>query len=141
MDHTHLKPEQLYTNQPSGYDNGVKKLFTQINTPHNYIMVCQAARHNIVPHPAPKVAYGDDLSLGHFFEPAWNSEVLNRINQHMILAFLNCYVKTIKGACQMLPMREDITQKKQKDGTFTEPWPGFKNRFGTGIKFYKGKRS
>lgn len=125
----------------SGYENGVKKLFKQITAPHSYMMVYQAARHNIAPHPAPATAYSDDLSLGHYFEAAWSSEVLNRFNQHMILAFLNCHIKDTEEACRMLPAREDITQTKQADGTLNAPWPGFKDRFGTGVKFYRGKGS
>ena len=128
----------------SGYENGVKKLFEQTGAEHKYLMVYEGARHNIAPHPAPRIAYGDDLSLGHYFEPAWSSESLNRINQHMILAFLNCHVKGAQDseanqtACSMLPTRTNITQEKQADGKLNAPWPGFKDRFGTGVKFYRG---
>lgn len=121
----------------SGYENGVKKLFKHTGSKHKYMMVYENARHNIAKHPAPKVAYGNDLDIGHYFEPAWNSETINRVNEHMVLAFLNCHVKKQDSFCDYLPATEDITQSKSADGPLTKAWPGFKERWGTGIKFYR----
>jgi predicted dienelactone hydrolase len=123
----------------SGYENGVKKLFEQTGAKDKYMLVYEHARHNIAPHPAPQVAYASDEDMGHYAEPSWNSEALNRINKHMTLAFLNCHVKTQSAACDYLPLREDITQVKGSDGKMNAPWPGFADRWGTGVKFYRGK--
>jgi len=126
-----------------GYEEGVKKLFEQtgsVKSKQTYLMVYENARHNFATHPAPKVAYATELDIGHYFEPAWKSETLNRINQHMSLAFLDCHVKTKAEACEYLPKREDIAQLKQADGSLTEPWLGFQNRWGTGVKFYRKDR-
>ena len=121
----------------SGFEKGVRSLYQQTGAKDKYLMVYENARHNLAAHPAPAIAHKDELSLGHYFEPAWNTETINHINNHMILAFLNCHVKGSESACKYLPKRESITQVKQADGTLTSPWPGFKNRFGTGIRFYR----
>ena len=121
----------------SGFENGVKKLFEQTGSAHNYLMVYENARHNIVAHPAPAVAYSDDLDIGHHYEPSWSIETLNRINRHMSLAFLDCHVKQLDKACSYLPLREDITQKKGPDGKLNSAWPGFPERWGSGVKFYR----
>jgi len=122
----------------SGYEQGVKKLFEQTGAEHKYMLVYENARHNIGPHPAPEVAYTTDEDLGHYAEPSWSSEALNRINKHMTLAFLDCHVKGLKERCAYLPLREDITQVKGVDGKLSEAWPGFGHRWGAGVKFYRG---
>ncbi|WP_158768680.1 acetylhydrolase [Paraglaciecola sp. L1A13] len=122
----------------SGYENGVKKLFEQTGSQDKYMMVFENARHNIAPHPAPKVAYETDADLGHYIEPSWNNEQLNRINEHMSLAFLDCFVKSDANKCAYLPKRESATQVKGSDGKLTEAWPGFADRWATGIDFYRG---
>lgn len=121
----------------SGYEMGVKKLFEQTGSEHNYMLVYENARHNFAPHPAPQVAYENEADLGHYFEPSWSNEALTRINEHMSLAFLDCHVKSIKQKCDYLPSNEDITQVKQADGKMTPPWPGFAPRWGTGVRFVR----
>jgi hypothetical protein len=121
----------------SGYELGVKKLFEQSAAKDSFMLVYENARHNIAPHPAPGIAYAADADLGHYYEPSWSSETLNRINQHMTLAFLDCYVKQQATSCDYLPKRENATQSKQADGRLSEPWPGFANRWGVGMKFIR----
>lgn len=123
----------------SGFTQGVEKLFKQTSKKDNYLLVYENARHNIAPHPAPAVAYETDEDLGHYYEPSWSSEQLSRINEHMSLIFLDCYVKEQKDKCEYLPQRENATQTKMADGTMTKPWPGFKERWATGIKFYRAQ--
>ena len=120
----------------SGYENGVKKLFEQSGASNKYMLVYQNARHNVAPHPAPKEAFESELDLGHYFEPAWSSEVINRINKHMISAFLDCHIKNDKAACGLLPKTQRSTQQKQADGKLSPAWPGFPDRFATGLEFY-----
>ena len=125
----------------SGYENGVKKLFENTGTTSEekstYMLVFENARHNIVTHPTPTIAYAEDFDIGHYYEPSWDIETINRVNEHMVLAFLNCHVKDSKEACAYLPEREDVTQTKKEDGSLTEVWPGFKDRWGAGLKFYR----
>jgi predicted dienelactone hydrolase len=122
-----------------GYEPGVKTLFEQTGSEHNYMMAYENARHNFAPHPAPQVAYATDEDLGHYYEPSWSSEALNRINSHMTLAFLDCHVKGAKERCAYLPERESSTQVKGAEGKLSDPWPGFGNRWAVGVKFYRGK--
>ena len=125
----------------SGYEKGVKKLFEQTGSENKYLMVYENARHNIAPHPAPKVAYETDADLGHYIEPSWNNEQLNRINEHMSLAFLDCFVKKDDGKCAYLPQRDNATQVKDANGKLTKAWPGFADRWATGIRFYRGENA
>jgi predicted dienelactone hydrolase len=121
----------------SGYEQGVKKLFEQSPAKDSFMLVYENARHNIAPHPAPEIAYAADADLGHYYEPTWSSETLNRINQHMTLAFLDCYVKKLTSSCEYLPKRESATQTKQADGKLSDPWPGFADRWGVGMRFVR----
>lgn len=122
----------------SGFETGVRQLFEQTASDDKYLLVYENARHNIAPHPAPSVAYGNDADLGHYAEPAWDVEQLNRVNEHMTLAFLDCHVKERGAACGFLPAREDVTQTRLPNGELTPAWPGFGDRWGTGIRFYRG---
>lgn len=124
----------------SGFEHGVKKLFEQTGSKHNYLLVYENARHNIAPHPAPEIAYETDEDLGHYIEPAWSNEALTRINEHMTLAFLDCHVKQQTEKCRFLPVRESSNQVKQADGQLTESWPGFPNRWGMGTRFIRAKK-
>ncbi|WP_258872154.1 alpha/beta hydrolase family protein [Thalassotalea euphylliae] len=121
----------------SGYEYGVKKLFQQTSAQDNYLLVYNNARHNIAPHPAPKIAYQDDIDLGHYFEPSWSSEQLTRFNRHFVLAFLDCHLKKVK--CEYLPTTKSSTQKKLDRETYSEAWPGIPHRWATGIEFYRAQ--
>lgn len=121
----------------SGFENGTKKLFQQSNNQDKFLMVYENARHNIAAHPTPTAAFTNDLDIGHYFEPSWNIETINRINKHINLAFLNCYLKAEKQDCEFLPESDNITQTKQVDNSFSKAWPGFANRWGTGVRFYR----
>jgi len=123
----------------SGYENGVVRLFEQIGTRDKYLMVYQNARHNIAAHPAPEAAFGNDLDIGHYYEPSWNSETITRINKHMVLAFLNHHVKRDKSAEAYLPKRELATQTKDANGELNSPWPGFPDRWAVGVRFIRGQ--
>lgn len=125
----------------SGFENGVRKLFQQIGSKSKYMLVYENARHNIAAHPAPQVAYENDLDIGHYFEPSWNSETIAQINKHMVIAFLNCHLKQQPTACNYLPKRNSAEQTKSADGSLTKPWPGFTDRWGLGMRFLRGKSS
>ena len=121
----------------SGFENGIKKLFKQTGSADKYMMVYENARHNIAGHPPPSIAFNTDFELGHYFEPSWKIETLNRVNKHMTLAFLDCHVKNDKDRCSYLPTRTSIEQYQGQNGEYSEPWPGFKNLWGSGINFYR----
>lgn len=119
----------------SGYQNGVAKLFSHTAGKDKYLLVYENARHNIATHPAPEAAFSNELDLGHYFEPAWHTETINRINNHMISAFLDCHVNVNEKNCEFLPARENSDQVKQADGSLSAPWPGFKDRWAVGLTF------
>ena len=121
----------------SGFENGIKKLFKQTGSANKYMMVYENARHNIAGHPPPSIAFNTDFELGHYFEPSWKIETLNRVNKHMTLAFLDCHVKNDKDRCNYLPSRISIEQYQGKNSEYSEPWPGFKHLWGSGINFYR----
>ena len=122
----------------SGFADGVRDLYEQAASDDKYLLVYEGARHNIAPHPAPSVAYESADDLGHYAEPAWSVEQLNRVNKHMVLAFLDCHVKAADERCEYLPRREVATQVRGGDGQLSEPWPGFGDRWATGMRFYRG---
>ena len=121
----------------SGFTNGIEKLFKQTGSEHNYLLVFDNARHNIGPHPAPAVAYKTDFELGHYFDPSWNTETINRIIEHMSLAFLDCHVKGKSKQCAFLPSRENSQQYQGEADQYMEPWPGFKHLWASGLSFYR----
>ena len=121
----------------SGFENGIKRLHERTGSKHNYLLVFENARHNIGPHPAPKASFATDFELGHYFDPVWDTETINRVVEHMSLAFLDCHVKTDPASCAYLPTRESSEQYKGADYQFRDPWKGFKHLWASGLKFYK----
>jgi predicted dienelactone hydrolase len=121
----------------SGFKNGIKRLHERTGSEHNYLLVFANARHNIGPHPAPAASFATDFELGHYFDPAWNTETLNRVVEHMSLAFLDCHVKADPARCAYLPTRESSQQYKGADHQFEDPWKGFKHLWASGLTFYK----
>ena len=54
----------------SGYKTGIKKLFDQTGSEHNYMLLFKNARHNIGPHPAPAAPLIQTLNSGIMSNPA-----------------------------------------------------------------------
>lgn len=121
----------------SGFENGVKKLYNQTGSQHNYLLVFNNARHNIGPHPAPSASFATDFELGHYFDPSWDIEIINRVIEHMSLAFLDCHIKNDLNRCAYLPVREVSQQYQGDSDQFQEPWPGFKHLWASGLRFYR----
>jgi predicted dienelactone hydrolase len=125
----------------SGFSNGIAALFEESGADFKYMMVYENARHNIAAHPAPAIAYETEADLGHYVEPSWHTEQLNRINEHMTLAFLDCHLKSLEAGCNYLPVRDDIAQNRGADGSLSDSWPGFRDRWGLGVRFYRGNKA
>ena len=121
----------------SGYEKGIKKLYEQTGSKENYLLVFENARHNIGPHPAPAAAFETDFELGHYVDPVWDIETINRVIEHMSLAFLDCHVKADPARCDYLPATENAQQYKGKNRQYRDPWKGFKHLWGSGLKFYR----
>jgi len=114
-----------------GYE-GVRWLFNEHKPSRALLLTYHHARHNIGPHPAPKAAYKNELDIGHYREPSWDSETLAIINQHFTLAMMDCNVKNISTACEYLAVRGSSNQIPV-DGIRPEPWKGFDDRYSTGM--------
>jgi hypothetical protein len=121
----------------SGFTQGIEKLYERTGSKHNYLLVFENARHNIGPHPAPAVSFESDFELGHYFDPSWDIEVINRIIEHMSLAFLDCHVKDDPARCAYLPSRENVQQYLGTGQSLDTPWRGFKPLWGSGLRFYR----
>lgn len=117
----------------SGYD-GIKKQFEQTTSADSYLLTYKNARHNIAPHPAPQEAWESEYDFGHYYEPAWSTQQLNRINQHFTLAMMNCYLQDDNSACKYLELSPSSDQPKE-EGKLSQAWKGFDNRYGTGMKW------
>ncbi len=121
----------------SGYQ-GIKHQFEQTTSADSYLLTFNNARHNIAPHPAPKEAWESEYDFGHYYEPAWSTQQLNRINQHFTLSMMNCYLQDDESACEYLDLSPTSDQPKE-EGKMTNPWKGFDHRYGTGMKWSMNK--
>jgi len=120
----------------SGYE-GIKWLFENTGSESSKLLTIKNARHNVAPHPAPKEAYGSEFDLGSYIEPAWEVQKLNAINEHFALALMNCHVKSMSDACELLNV-EGSSAQEPVDGKKPEPWKGFDDRWALGLEM-KGK--
>jgi len=116
----------------SGYE-GIKWLFENTGSEGSKLLTIKNARHNVAPHPAPKEAYGSEFDLGSYIEPAWEVQKLNAINEHFALALMNCHVKAMSDACELLNV-EGSSAQEPVDGKKPEPWKGFDDRWALGLE-------
>ncbi len=121
----------------SGY-NGIKNQFVQTISADSYLLTYINARHNIAPHPAPKEAWTNEFDFGQYYEPAWSTQQLNRINEHFILSMMNCYLRDDERACEYLDLPPSSDQPRE-EGKLTKPWKGFDNRYSTGMMWHMKK--
>jgi predicted dienelactone hydrolase len=121
----------------SGYD-GITSLYEKTGSNNKYLLTYQNARHNIAPHPAPSLAKTSELDIGHYYEPAWSSMVLNNNNKHFILAMMDCYLKQDQDKCSYLGLSGNSNQKPV-NGQEQKPWKGFDHRYSTGMSWLKSK--
>jgi predicted dienelactone hydrolase len=121
----------------SGY-NGIKNQFEQTVSADSYLLTYINARHNIAPHPAPREAWTSEYDFGHYYESAWSTQQLNRINQHFALAMMNCYLQEDEKACEYLDLSPSSDQPME-EGKLSESWKGFDHRYGTGMKWGMSK--
>jgi len=120
----------------SGYA-GIQSLYQQTGSSAKYLLTYHNARHNVAPHPAPAVASGNELDIGHYHEPAWSVRTINEVNKHFALAMLDCHVKQQKARCAYLELPPSPDQKPV-DGKTPETWRGFDHRYATGMSWQQG---
>lgn len=115
----------------SGYD-GIRWLFEKTGSKDSKLLTIKNARHNVAPHPAPKEAFGNELDLGFYLEPGWDTQKLNAINEHFALALMNCHVKDMSEFCDYLKV-EGSSDQVPVDGKKPAPWKGFDDRWALGL--------
>ena len=118
--------------------NAIKSLYEQTGSKSKYLLTYQNARHNVAPHPAPTVAKTSELDIGHYYEPAWDSTVLNNNNKHFTLAMMDCHLKQKLTQCAYLDLSPDSNQVTI-DGKTPEPWLGFDHRYSVGMGWHKSQ--
>ncbi len=116
----------------SGYE-GMRWLFDSTGNKDSKLLTFINARHNIAPHPAPSAAFGNELDIGHYIEPAWRSQSMNAINEHFALALMNCHVKAQTDFCDYLNV-EGNSNQAPVNGEVPTPWKGFDHRYASGLK-------
>ncbi len=112
--------------------SSIQDLFEKTGGKDTYLLTYFNARHNIAAHPAPKAALNTELEIGHYFEPAWDSQQLNAINKHFALAMMDCHIKQKADACVYLQLKGNSNQAA-KQGEKSAPWPGFAERYSIGM--------
>jgi predicted dienelactone hydrolase len=117
----------------SGYQ-GIKGLFKQTGSSERYLLTYHGARHNIAAHPAPLAARDNEGDFGHYAEPTWDIQRINLVNQHFILAMLNCQLKQLPDACNFLQLGNSRSDENKG-------WSGFAARYNTGMSWQQGSVS
>jgi len=111
----------------SGYETGIKAIFTGATETERYLLTYDNARHNVAPNPPPAAALQPGLHFDEYYryaEPAWDQRRMNNINQHFVTAFLGTYLKE-KDFSKFLKIKPNSNE---------ETWPGFLPRAGTGLE-------
>jgi len=114
----------------SGYQ-GITQLFQHSGSAARFLLTYHGARHNIAAHPAPKAARDTEGDYGHYAEPAWDLQQINRVNQHFVLAMLDCQLKQKADACAAL----QLANSRSDEG---KGWAGFPARYNTGMSWQTG---
>jgi hypothetical protein len=111
----------------SGYEDGIKAIYTGVINADRYLLTYENARHNVAPNPPPPESLKPGLPMAeyyHYAEPAWNERRINNINQHFITAFLGIYLKKRDFGKYL-----DLSEKSN-----SKAWKGFKPRSSVGLE-------
>ncbi|MEZ5039580.1 MAG: dienelactone hydrolase [Saprospiraceae bacterium] len=111
----------------SGYENGIKAIYTGAMHADRYLLTYANARHNVAPNPPPAEALQPGLHIDEYYryaEPSWDERRINNINQHFVTAFLGLHLKQ-KDYGKYLDVKENSNE---------ETWPGFIPRSSTGME-------
>ena len=115
----------------SGYEKGVKAIYSGAINADRYLLTYDNARHNTAPNPPPAESLKPGLidEYNFYAEPAWNEYHINNINQHFITAFLGIHLKN-KDYTKYLDLNENSNDKN---------WTGFKPRSSVGLELLHAK--
>lgn len=111
----------------SGYEKGVKAIYSGAINADRYLLTYDNARHNTAPNPPPaeslKPALIDEYNF--YAEPSWNEYHINNINQHFVTAFLGIHLKKKNDYGKYLDINENSNEQN---------WTGFKPRSSVGLE-------
>lgn len=111
----------------SGYEKGIKAIYTGAVNADRYLLTYANARHNVAPNPPPADALQPGLHIDEYYryaEPSWDERRINNINQHFVTAFLGVHLKQ-QDYGKFLDLKENSNE---------ETWPGFIPRSSTGME-------
>lgn len=111
----------------SGYEKGIKAIYTNAINADRYLLTYKNARHNVAPNPPPVEALKAGLHIDEYYryaEPSWDERRINNINQHFVTAFLGIHLKQ-KEYKKYLDLKENSNE---------ETWLGFIPRSSTGLE-------
>ncbi len=111
----------------SGYEKGIKAIYTGAINANRYLLTYANARHNVAPNPPPVESLKPGLHIDEYYryaEPSWNERKINNINQHFVTAFLGIYLKKSDFG-KYLDLKENSNEKT---------WMGFRPRSSTGLE-------
>lgn len=123
----------------SGFEDGVRRIFDQMQGSDRRLLVYQGARHNIAGDGTPP-------QLAHYFpfverydEPVWRRDRILAINAHFVTAFLDA---TLKGKAESAAYLA-VPTVKAADGKWPDGapdsgdyWPGFQRRWALGLELH-----
>jgi len=111
----------------SGYEKGIKAIYTGAVNADRYLLTYMGARHNVAPNPPPSEAFAAGLHIDEYYRYAdstWDQRKMNNVNQHFITAFIGRLLKQ-KEYTKYLDIQENSNKKN---------WEGFKPRSSTGME-------
>ncbi|HCO83453.1 MAG TPA: dienelactone hydrolase [Arenibacter sp.] len=116
----------------SGYEKGIKAIYTGAVNADRYLLTYENARHNVAPNPPPAESFEPGLHIDEYYryaEPSWDERKINNVNQHFLTAFLGIHLKQ-KDYSKFLELQENSNEKD---------WTGFKARSSTGMELLHDK--
>lgn len=116
----------------SGYEKGIKAIYTGSVNADRYLLTYANARHNVAPNPPPTESLQAGLHIDEYYryaEPSWDSRRLNNINQHFVTAFLGLHLKAKTDFAKYLNLQENSND---------QDWLGFVPRSSTGMELLHG---
>jgi len=116
----------------SGYEKGIKAIYSGAINADRYLLTYKNARHNVAPNPPPVESLKEGLHIDEYYryaEPSWDERKINNVNQHFLSAFLGIHLKQ-KDYSKYLEIQENSNE---------EDWTGFKPRSSTGMELLHAK--
>lgn len=111
----------------SGYEKGIKAIYTGAVNADRYLLTYMGARHNVAPNPPPAESLAPGLHIDEYYRYAdgtWDQRKMNNVNQHFITAFIGTQLKQ-KDYSKYLDIQANSNEKN---------WEGFKPRSSTGME-------